>query len=544
MLLNFEILCLANLFKKFAYFNRKMNKTITITFLAVAFIWAFTGTAYCQKTVNDWLFTKQFSYATISPLQKELFDDFVDEEFPPEADVKDILNQKASVRNKMRLAEALFFRNRKDDVLNAINIISWIISLQDTVTTHKSFGNWKGGVNDKEYDENMREFIGTDLIIVYHKYKNSLPDALKKKLESSLIIAAKGDYVRNVKADYNNIAIMSSFLQDYVGHTFNLPVIQKAGLNKAKEILSHFEQYGTLCEYNSPTYYGVDFTGLALWREIAISPEFKEMGKILEKKLWIDVASFYNANLQNICGPYLRSYGIDMKKYTAVVGVWIAAAVNNVIVATVPAKNGPHNESNFIVSIFDLGISMPRQALNEFTQFGSPRFLSRTTPNYYEGDKLKKVTAYIQTNWMMGGLWGNRKVSHILKTGTIHWNSTTGDIGWLYVPGEGKTNVRVDEKQMSIYLADPEAKDFEIILYGLNSSITDIAETNWKLSPMEMDIKSILHRKSIMLMSRDSIRDNIESDVYYPYAYKVVYEIPAGWNAGTPLVTITPKYSK
>jgi len=46
----------------------------------------------------------------------------------------------------------------------------------------------------------------------------------------------------------------------------------------------------------------------------------------------------------------------------------------------------------------------------------------------------------------MGGLWGNRKVSHILKTGTIHWNSPSGDIGWLYVPGEGKTNVRVDKK--------------------------------------------------------------------------------------------------
>jgi hypothetical protein len=281
-----------------------------------------------------------------------------------------------------------------------------------------------------------------------------------------------------------------------------------------------------------------------LWREIAISPEFKEMGKILEKELWLDVAVFYNANLQNMYGPYLLSYGIDMKKYTAIVGVWIALAVNDALVATLPAKNGPHNESNFIVCIFDLGMSMPRKALDKFRQFSTLRFLSRITPNYYEADKLKKVTAYIHTNWMMGGLWGNRKVSHILKTGTIHWNSPSGDIGWLHVPGEGKTNVRVDEKQMSIYLADPEAKDFEIIVYGLNSSITDIKETNWKLSPMEMDIQSTLLRRSIMLMHRDSIRDTIESDVYYPYVYKVVYEIPAGWNADNPLLIITPKFSK
>lgn len=233
-----------------------------------------------------------------------------------------------------------------------------------------------------------------------------------------------------------------------------------------------------------------------------------------------------------------------MKKYTAILGVWIALAVNDALLTTLPAKNGSQNESNFIVCIFDLGISMPRKALDKFRQFSTLRFLSRITPNYYEGDKLKKVTSYIHTNWMMGGLWGNRKVSHILKTGTIHWNPPSEDIGWLYVPGEGKTNVRVDKKQMIIYLADPEAKDFEIIVFGLNSSIKNIKETNWKLSPVEMDIQSTLLRRSIMLMNRDSIRDTIESDVYYPYVYKVVYEIPADGNADDLLLIITPKYSK
>ena len=97
-----------------------------------------------------------------------------------------------------------------------------------------------------------------------------------------------------------------------------------------------------------------------------------------------------------------------MKKYNAIIGIWVAAAVDNPEIATVPGKLGPHNESNFIVPILDLGISMPKEALSKFKQFSKPRFISRITSNYYEGDRLKKVTANIQEDWMMGGLWGVR----------------------------------------------------------------------------------------------------------------------------------------
>lgn len=44
----------------------------------------------------------------------------------------------------------------------------------------------------------------------------------------------------------------------------------------------------------------------------------------------------------------MRSYGIDMKKYNAIVGIWIAAAVDNPQIATIPEK-GVHDECNFII---------------------------------------------------------------------------------------------------------------------------------------------------------------------------------------------------
>jgi len=348
--------------------------------------------------------------------------------------------------------------------------------------------------------------------------------------------------MRNVNPDYNNISIMSSFMMEYVGSTFNIPELQNAGIDKAKAIYNNFRKYNTLCEYNTPTYYGVDFVGLAFWRELSSSQEMKEMGKILEKELWLDVAAFYNANLQNMCGPYLRSYGIDMKKYNAIVGIWLTVAIDNPKISDLPYQHGVHDECNFIVPIVELGISMPTKALNEFKEFSAPRFITRTTSNYYEGDRLKKVTAAIHKDWMMGGLWGNRKVSHILKTGTMHWNSSDGDIGWLFVPGEGKTNIKVDEQQMEIYLADNEAKTFQIYVYSKNNILENFKGNSWKLANMSLKIKSNLKDKAYIL-SEEMIDSEGIGSRDYPFIIQVVFTIPVDWNMNEPLVIIEPKYS-
>ena len=492
--------------------------------------------------LSEDIYLKHFDFKNLSPFVKKIFDDFVEDELPNGSTIKETLNEKAGTRDKIRLAQALLLRDNKGDPERAVEIIKWILSLQNPDETSIDFGGWKGSVNSNSYDQNWREFVGTDLVIIYHKYKTRLPSDVVTELERCLIRTAKGDLIRNVNPDYNNISIMSSFLLEYIGTAFNIPEIRNAGIQKAKEIYSNFLKYNTLCEYNSPTYYGVDFFGLALWRELSFSQELKVLGKILEKALWLDLSEFYNANLQNICGPYLRSYGMDMKKYNAITGVWIAAAVDNPEIATVPGKSGVTYEYSMIVSILNLGISMPLQALSRLKEFDGPKFISRVTSNYYEGDRLKKVTATIKKDWMMGGLWGNRKVSHILKTGTIHWKSTDEDISWLFIPGEGVTNVQVDEKQMKIYLADPQAKIFSILVYSKNISSENFTDDLWKLLPMQLGIQSGLHRAEAEIVPQEEIDNEGISTKDYPNIMKVVYKIPDNWNPADPLLIINPKY--
>jgi hypothetical protein len=495
---------------------------------------------FAQKTEDESIFTKKFTYQTLSKYQKILFDDFIEEQMPKDSGLK--LDENTSSRGIIRLASALLYRNKNGDVEKAVQIIKWIFTLQNLDEKSKDFAIWRGsGKPTNSYDQNWREFIGTDLIIIYDKYRHTLPVEVQKELEICLIRTVKGAIMRNVNPDYNNISIMSSFMMEYVGTEFNIPEYKNAGLEKARAIYNNFLKYNTLCEYNSPTYYGVDFVGLALWRELSFSLEMKAMSKVLEKELWLDVATFYNANLQNICGPYLRAYGIDIKKTHAIISTWIAVAIDNPQIATIPGKDGTHHEREFIVPIVEMGISMPTKALAQFKNFDKPRFITRTTSNYYEGDRLKKVTANIQKDWMMGGLWGNRKISHILKTGTMHWKAENGDIGWLFVPGEGKTNVKVDETKMQIFLADTLAKTFQVFVYENNISSKNFKEDRWKLPNMTLKIKTDLKNTTVEVLSQEMINSEGVGTKDFPYITNVIFEVPVNWDILKPLIEITPK---
>jgi len=157
------------------------------------------------------LYEKHFEYKSLSPLQKQIFDEFIEEEIPEGTQFA--ITERSGARNTMRLASALFYRNQASDVENAISIVKWIFQLQNLDEKSKEYAVWRGDIRPTQnYDQNMREFIGTDLITIYYKYKNKLPADVKKELEECLIRTAKGALMRNVNPDNNNIFIMSSFM--------------------------------------------------------------------------------------------------------------------------------------------------------------------------------------------------------------------------------------------------------------------------------------------------------------------------------------------
>ncbi|GAB4038916.1 hypothetical protein [Spirosoma gilvum] len=490
------------------------------------------------------IYTKKYTYETLSPYQKRLFEDFLADEIPTGKTVVEVLTNRTSLRTKTRLAEALLFRNKPGDKEKAAEVLTWILKNQHQDPNTKIYGIWKTSIDGDNFDQNWREFIGCDLIIIRKKYSHLLTDDIRKGIEVGLIHAAKGALKRNVGADYTNISIMSSFLMEYVGTEFKLDELRQAGIKKAHDIFNLYQRYHTFSEYNSPTYYGVTLAAIALWRELAFSPEMRQMGQTLEREFWHEAATFYNANLKNMPGPYFRGYGMDMRKYLSIMGIWIALAVDNEKQAPIPptTEAPKYGEMSNLAPIFNLGLSIPKADLATLKGFTEPRFISRTVPNTYKGDSLKQVTAMINRDWMMGGVWGIRRVWNQVKTGTIHWKTTDGDIGWLLVPGNGNTNVKVSKTTLSVYRADPTATSLDLYVYAPNATTTSFSDASWALSSMKLGIKTSLKRTTTEAVDPKQMDKEWAIAESYPAIIKVVYEIPVDWDKAMPLLEITPNH--
>lgn len=495
------------------------------------------------KAQNDEdIYVQKYTYPTLSPYQKHLFDVFLADEIPAGLKVEEVLTDRTSLRSKTRLAEALLFRNAMGDNEKAVVILKWILKNQYQDPSTRNYGIWKTSIVSDKFDQNWREFIGCDLIIIREKFRNQLPENIIKDLETGIIHAAKGALIRDATPDYTNISIMSAFLMEYVGTEFGLNDVKNAGLKKAHDIYNLYQSYKTFSEYNSPTYYGVTLIGLALWREMAFSKEIREMGKTLEKEFWHEITTFYNPYLKNMPGPYIRGYGMDMNKYYAITGAWIALAVDNEKLAPQPPKIGPkYGEMSNLAPILNLGLSIPKIDLARLKSFSKPEFITRNVPNKYLGDSLKKVTAMINKDWMMGGLWGNKKVWNQIKTGTIHWQTPEGDIAWFMTLGDGKTNVKVSETSMGIYANDSQPTSFEVYIYAPGSSIDTFTSNEWILSGMTLNIYTSLKVLRTEQIKPKGLDKQLAVSDEKISVMRVVYEIPSNTNANKPLLEISPK---
>lgn len=513
-----------------------MKKFLLIYFLI------FYGSLKSEAQTTNENVVRKFTYQTLSTYQKQLFDDFIEDEIPTGKTVESVLTDNTSLRSKTRVAEGLLFRNQSGDKEKAQVILKWILANQYQDENSKLYGTWKTSIVNDKFDQNWREFIGCDLIIIRQKFKTLLPNELIAEIEKCLIHAAKGALKRNVGADYTNISIMSSFLMEYVGNEFGIEELKSAGFKKAKDIYKLYQTNKTFSEYNSPTYYGVTLVGLGLWRELAFSDEIKKMGRELENNLWEEISLFYNPNLRNMAGPYFRGYGMDMTKYFAITGIWIAVAANNPSLAPIPPKKAPkYGEMSNLPPIYVLGLSVPKSVLNAFTSFQKPHFISRNIPNNYKGDSIKKVTAMINKDWMMAGVWGNRRVWEQFKTGTIHWKTKTGDVAWLMILGDGKLNVKVSETEMNLFLSDSKVSDFEVFVYAKDLNNEAFKAENWQLPSMNIVTKSSLEKPLITKIEDEKFHNDLAVSDEIPFVYKLKFQVPANWNLEKPVLTLVPQ---
>ena len=332
----------------------------------------------------------------------------------------------------------------------------------------------------RDYDPNWREFICTILLVLLREF--DLPDDLQARMWAAIGTAAAGAHTRNVVARYTNIALMSAFLLDHAGAKLDVPAWREHGKAMAGETFDLFRQYNTFWEYNSPTYYGVDLYALALWRNYGRTALFRDLGAQMEAGLWRDIAQFYHAGLRNLCGPYDRSYGMDMTKYIAVVGLYIALVVPPEQ-ASLPDPQHPFDHASdffYMPPIGLLGTQVPDDALPHFQDFQGERHVIRQV------DGNREASAWLSERLMLGGEFAPdfKPPTEQFHPATAHWRLPDGATGWLRLRCDKPISARAMPGILSIICDSPRHIRFEIFAGDISPDAVQAA--NWSLPGLKI----------------------------------------------------------
>lgn len=372
-----------------------------------------------------------------------------------------------SVRNSIWFALGLLLRNQPGDGARAQAIIHAVLDNQYDAPGTVYHGTFRrtpteppppaAAVVWRDYDPNWRQFIGTTLAIIQETYGPQLSGALRQRIDRAIQTAIVSEPDDRCPPSYTNIALMKAALLTWGSQRYDRPEWRTQGEAFGAQVYALFQEYKAFFEYNSPTYYGVDFYALAFWRLYAHSPKLAEMGAAMEEAVWRDVARFYHAEMRNVCGPYSRSYGMDMEHYAALLGmsIWLGVGRTD---APFPQRTDYFDHSHDFVFGPPFGMldtRIPADALPHFQSFQGERQIRRrisTVPN-------RVATAWLSERVMMGGEWvalddpatlSAYKPNDQYHPVTMHWLMPDEQVGWMRLRHVGPVSAQATTGRLGL----------------------------------------------------------------------------------------------
>lgn len=403
-----------------------------------------------------------------------------------------------SVRGSSWYALGLLQRGEPGDRDRAVRVLRAVIGQQMNTPGkpwHGTFFRAAGepppqdGAKDfHEYDPNWREFIGTTFALCLIDHAAELPADLRAQLEASITLAVEGELAqKRLSPGYTNIALMHGFLWGFAGQRFNRPEWVRGAEAWAEEANRLYREHNAFEEYNSPTYYGVDLYGLALWRKHGATPRIRELGAGLEAALWRDIAAYYHAGLKNLCGPFDRSYGMDLTRYVSLVGVWLGLVLEPELVP-LPPLTGPLDHGGDLVATptyTAVGALIPDDAIASFRTFGGERAFTRRI----SGPRV--ATVWIGRDLMIGaeatGLTRGADTKAQLHAATVHWRAPDASVGWIVLRHSPAVDARADKNLLTVTTL-PGDTMFQISAPGLTPAA--LAKGHWSLAGLRVDLET------------------------------------------------------
>ena len=402
-----------------------------------------------------------------------------------------------TIRGSVWYAFGLLMRQRPGDRARAVRVIDTILNYQFDAPGRVFHGTFLRAPEEayppaeaviwRDYDPNWREFNITALALVLLEYAAPLPGALVQRIDAATRQAVAGALARGLSAAYTNIALIYAFMLCFAGKRFAEPAWFAEGERMAGEVYRLFKQHDAFAEYNSPTYYGVDLYALALWRSYpALSPLLARLGEEMEALLWRDVAQFYHADLRNLAGPYDRSYGMDMRRYASVIGIWLRLATDKTH-APFPDTDRPfehEHDLGFVPLIAFLGAQVPSEAREHFLAFQGERQIEHVI-----SDSPRRVaTAWLGKDRMLGGEFTSQTPprSNQLHPATIHWRIDAEQIGWVRLLYLEPVDARASRDRLEI----ATTSEIAFLVHAPGARREQIARDCWRLPQLSVHVET------------------------------------------------------
>jgi hypothetical protein len=404
------------------------------------------------------------------------------------------------VRESSWYALGLLMRGRiekkREDAPRALSILQAVLDEQYLDTKVKWYGTFKRSPEELgpqvganafgTYDPNWRQFIGTTFEIILIEFGDTLPAELRERMYRSIDAAVAGEmHDGRLLPSYSNIALMYGALWDFAGEHDRNSAWQHQSAAWMDSVYALYKAYGTMNEYNAPTYFGVDIYGLALWREYGSNATMRQRGNSMEAGMWNDLADHYQASLRNVVGPYDRSYGMDMTQYVTPTGVWLSTVLDRAV-APLPASPtlGTYQVADmwFAPQIVLLGTHIPNTAMRKFRHFSGSTLVKRRI------DAKRVATSRLGQQAM----WGGELTSLTKDTGitqfhpvTVHWLMPSGEIGWVQLTHSPMIDATADSMGMSI------VTDGEVVFkIHAGKQELNLLEKTWLLPGMKVNVQS------------------------------------------------------
>ncbi len=187
-------------------------------------------------------------------------------------------------------------------------LLSLAETCQDRAPGSGTFGNFRWYYGRAEIiDLNAVEFCMENASVLWLQYRDALPADARDRLHGLLHRALDACMRRAVRPSYTNIALMNAANLILLGHALDRPDALALGRARLETLMWTTWDHG-ICEYGSPTYYGVNIAQLQRLWTYAPDAVIREQADALLRLFWLDVAANWFDPADRYAGAWSRSY--------------------------------------------------------------------------------------------------------------------------------------------------------------------------------------------------------------------------------------------